>query len=357
MRPVGTALTAVLIACGPEPKKLVVTAIEPASATAGVETAVVIRGEFHRKTTVSFRDQESSYDDQFLAALDGTELLRVTWDNHDVLNAVVPSDLPDGEHDLTVIDPHGNRAEISAAFRAEPCSPSLDLLVVMHDQDDSDGELDLSADDLAVVSLFEGAGHTVTFFAPATGGCNPANDHQAAFDAAVAAGTWDAIYLSQSCQTDTLVDGDTADPTAPFYLNGAAVGILFNDDALIDNAFFADNHGSDVARSIVVTDTSTFVTSFLTLGPVTLLDGVDAPIGWTNRAGVVAPGVTALAEAPSGSDHLSLLLVASGGALLHGATAPARRANIPAFAAERWTLPARQLALRALLWVAGADGC
>jgi len=422
---VGVALS---ISCSPEDPALIVTAIEPAWTIAGTETAVIINGTFNRLVHVSYKDSsQSTVDSTFSASLGTVALQRVTMLSEQVLSATVPLDLPEGTHDLVVIDPHRHRIEVTGAFQSvvneceldgttegqpcddnDPCTAndgcasgacagtfvdtdgdgtcdsfdpdddddgcdddvdsdplvaptrayrSLHLLFVAQDTNTFGGDVDLSASDQAMVDLFENAGHTVALFEPTTSGCLPANDNQAVFDAALAADTFDAVFVSNSCETINLVDGDTADPTAPSYLNDAAIGVLFNDDALIDNMFFADNHGADQASEITLIDNTSFVSSFLpSTGSITLLSSfTDAAIGWTDNAGALAPDLQSLARAPSGATHESFLLVEAGADLLYGTVAPARRLSLPAVRADRWTAFADTLTLRALLWVAGED--
>ena len=98
---------------GPRP-----TAVTPASGANTDPVEVVFTGDrFEPHVTVDYDESgKSRIDDQFTARLDVHDLARVVWISSTELRAVVPAGLPPGVHDLTVVDPRGDRGSLAAAY-------------------------------------------------------------------------------------------------------------------------------------------------------------------------------------------------------------------------------------------------
>ncbi len=114
---VAVTATALLGACqerAPGPPRP--DAVVPASGSQGEAVAVTIRGAFYLDARLDFAGGESHVGTTFTATLGGVPLAGVRYVDATSLTATVPGTLPEGTHDLVVIDPAGRSGGMDAAF-------------------------------------------------------------------------------------------------------------------------------------------------------------------------------------------------------------------------------------------------
>ena len=186
----------------------------------------------------------------------------------------------------------------------------------------------LTAQDAAKKTLMEAWGYSVALITAA--------DTQANFDAAVAGA--DVAYISEEA-----LSSDTGTK-----LRDATIGVVSEETALTDEFGIAGVRTGYTGTDIDVVNTTHYITSVFTAGPLAIASSATA----LNRlTGSIAPGLDALAQT-TGNPELGA--IETGGLLYDGGTAAGRRVQLPwgtdAFDINLLTADGQTLMRRAIEW-------